>query len=99
MPLLGTLNKNWILSKRLHVRETIELDDPEAIASMVHANLGVSKVPNLVVKPTDTIQLKRLPLGDDAPILYLGLAYHKDQIKPQLIEELFTALNSVIKTA
>ncbi len=96
---LGTLIDNWILSKRIQVSETMELDSPEAITSMVHANLGVSIVPDLAVKPTDTIQVKRLPLGDDAPMRCLGLAYHKDQIKPRLIEELFTALDGVIKAA
>lgn len=96
---LGTLIDNWILSKRLHVSETMELDSPEAIASMVHANLGVSIVPDLAVKPNDTLQIKRLPLGEDAPTRCLGLAYHKDQIKTQMIEELFTALSDVIATA
>lgn len=96
---LGTLIDNWILSKKLQVSETMELDSPEAIASMVHANLGVSIVPDLAVKPTDSIHVRQLPLGDDAPRRHLGLAYHKDQLKAQLIEELFTALSRVIKAA
>jgi len=96
---VGTLIDNWILSKRLQVTETMELDSPEAIASMVHANLGVSIVPDLAVKPQDTIPVKRLSLGADAPTRCLGLAYHKDQIKAQLIEELFNALTRVIDTA
>lgn len=96
---LGTLIDNWIMSKRLHVTETMELDSPEAIASMVHANLGVSIVPDLAVKSQDSIRVKRLPLGEDAPVRCLGLAYHKDQIKAQLIDELFNVLRQVIETA
>lgn len=96
---LGTLIDNWILSKRLNVHETMELDSPEAITSMVHANLGVSIVPDLAVKPIDTIKVKQISLGEDAPTRCLGLAYHKDQIKTQLIDELFTALSSVIDAA
>ncbi|MGJ8628703.1 MAG: LysR family transcriptional regulator [Sulfitobacter sp.] len=96
---LGTLIDNWILAKRLQVTETMELDSPEAITSMVHANLGVSIVPDLAVKPQDSISVKRLSLGDDAPKRCLGLAFHKDQVKPQLIKELFTALASVIDAA
>jgi DNA-binding transcriptional LysR family regulator len=96
---LGTLIENWILSKQLHVSETMELDSPEAITSMVHANLGVSIVPDLAVKPPENIQVRRLPLGDDAPKRCLGLAYHKDQIKAQLIDELFGALTTVIEAA
>ena len=96
---LGTLIDNWILSKRIQVSETMELDSPEAIASMVHANLGVSIVPDLAVKPNELIPVKRLSLGPDAPTRCLGLAYHKDQIKTRLIEELFAALTSVIEGA
>ena len=96
---LGTLIDNWILSKRLQVSETMELDSPEAITSMVHANLGVSIVPDLAVKPQDSIPVKSLPLGEDAPMRILGLAYHKDQIKVELIEELFKTLKTVIDTA
>ena len=96
---VGTLIDNWILSKRIRVVETMELDSPEAIASMVHANLGVSIVPSPAVRPLDGFALKRLGLGADAPTRILGLAYHKDQIKTQALEALFDALCSVIATA
>ncbi len=96
---VGTLIDNWILSKRIRVSETMELDSPEAIASMVHANLGVSIVPDLAVKPLDTIPVKRLQLGADAPRRTLGLVYHKDQIKTQVMDELFDALVQVIAKA
>ncbi len=96
---VGTLIDNWILSKRIRVSETMELDSPEAIASMVHANLGVSIVPDLAVKPLDTIPVKRLQLGADAPRRTLGLVYHKDQVKTQVMDELFDALVQVIAKA
>lgn len=94
---VGTLIDNWILSKRIRVTETMELDSPEAIASMVHANLGVSIVPNLAVPPQDGIPVKHIPLGDDAPMRVLGLAYRDDQIKLRMIDELYDALLSVIE--
>ena len=96
---LGTLIDNWILSNRLQVSETMELDSPEAIASMVQANLGVSIVPDLAVRPRESVQVKQLSLGPDAPLRCLGLAYHKDQIKLRLIDELFAALSGVIAEA
>lgn len=96
---VGTLIDNWILSKRISVAETMELDSPEAIASMVQANLGVSIVPDLAVKPLDSVPVKRLGLGADAPERTLGLAFRKDQVKTKLIDELFDALLSVINTA
>jgi DNA-binding transcriptional LysR family regulator len=96
---LGTLIDNWILSKRIAVLETMELGSPEAISSMVEANLGVSIVPDLSVKPKSSARVKRLSLGDDAPTRTLGFVYHKDQVKTQAIEALFDALSRVIETA
>ncbi|MEL6467343.1 MAG: LysR substrate-binding domain-containing protein [Pseudomonadota bacterium] len=96
---LGTLIDNWIISKRIRVSEAMELDSPEAIASMVHANLGVSIVPDLTVKPLEGAPVKRLSLGPDGPTRVLGLAYPEDQIKTRAVDELYDAFASVIATA
>ena len=96
---LGTLIDNWIVSKRIRVSETMQIDSPEAIASMVHANLGVSIVPSLAVKPHDNIAVKRLGLGPDAPTRVLGLAYHEGQFKTRAVEEFYDALFCVIEEA
>ncbi|WP_306114689.1 MULTISPECIES: LysR family transcriptional regulator [unclassified Roseovarius] len=96
---VGTLIDNWILSNRIAVAETMELDSPEAIASMVHENLGVSIVPDLAVKPLSGPQVKRLSLGEDAPMRTLGLAYPGNTVKTQAIDALFDALSGVIEEA
>lgn len=96
---LGTLIDNWILSKRIRVSETMELDSPEAISSMVQANLGVSLVPDLCVKPSHPTPLKRVSLGPDAPRRTLGLAFRKDQLKPKVIDAVYKALTHVIQSA
>lgn len=96
---VGTLIDNWILSRRIRVSETMELDSPEAISSMVQANLGVSIVPDLAVKPQNAVPVKRLSLGPDAPKRILGLAYLESQIKTQAIDEIFDALTRVIARA
>jgi len=75
----------------------MELDSPEAIAGMVQANLGVSIVPDLAVKPEDHVQVKRLSLGPDAPTRTLGLVYHNDQVKTQATDVVFAALLQVIE--
>lgn len=95
---LGTLIDNWIVSNRITVLETMELDSAEAISSMVHANLGVSIVPDLAVKPQGGVPIKRIGLGRVAPVRTLGIVYHKDQFKTQVIEELYNAFDLVIRT-
>lgn len=96
---VGTLIDNWILSKRIRVRETMELDGLEAITSMVHENLGVSIVPRLSVTPLGAARVKHLSLGPDAPERILGLVYRADQIKKRALDEIAAALQSVVDAA
>jgi DNA-binding transcriptional LysR family regulator len=94
---VGTLIDNWILSKGISVSETMELDSPEAIASMVQANLGVSIVPALAVEPQDPAPVKRIDLGTGAPTRTLGLVFKRDHLKTQATLEIFDALTRVIE--
>ena len=94
---VGTLIENWILSKGISVSETMELDSPEAIASMVQANLGVSIVPALAVEPQDPAPVKRIDLGTGAPTRTLGLVFKRDHLKTQATLEIFDALTRVIE--
>lgn len=93
---VGALIDNWILSKRIRVREAMELDGLEAIASMVHANLGVSVVPDLAVRSLDALPVKRIGLGPDAPQRSLGLIYLETQTKLAALNEIFNVLDGVI---
>ncbi|MEM6372303.1 MAG: LysR family transcriptional regulator [Pseudomonadota bacterium] len=96
---VGTLVDNWLRAHRITVNETMELDSPEAITGMVHANLGVSIVPDLAVPPQDDVPVKRISLGPDAPCRILGFAHRENQVNRQALDELFSALTSVIKDA
>lgn len=96
---VGTLIDNWCSSKRIRVTETMELDSLEAIESMVHANLGVSIVPRRTVLPHTTLPLKRFSLGIDAPVRRLGLAHRAGYSKSRIVEEMFSALQSVVDEA
>jgi DNA-binding transcriptional LysR family regulator len=96
---LGTLIDNWIVARRIAVAEAMELDSPEAIASMVEANLGVSIVPDPAVRPARGAAVKALSLGPDAPVRILGLAHHKDQVKTRAVDAVFDALDFVIDRA
>ena len=92
----GTLIDNWLVSKRINVFEAMELHSPESIVSMVSAGLGVSIVPDLAVKPIDSVPVKRIGLGPDAPTRSLGLAYKQNQVKKRALDELFDVLMKVI---
>ena len=94
---VGALIDNWLLSHRIQVSEAMELDSPEAIASMVHANLGVSIVPNVAVKPYDAVPVKHISLGPDSPKRTLGLIYRKDQVKARALDEIFGAIIGVVE--
>ena len=96
---VGSLIDTWILSKRIRVAETIELDSLEAITSMVQQNLGVSIVPRLAVPQASDTHVKRMALGPDAPLRILGLAYREDQIKTRALQEISQALQMVVDTA
>lgn len=96
---VGTLIDNWILSKQIRVLETMELDSPETIASMVHENLGISIVPDLVVKPSDSVPVRYYSLGAEAPKRTLCLVYQENHIKTQAINELYEALVGVIQNS
>ena len=96
---VGALIDNWIVSHRIQVNETMELDSPEAIASMVHANLGVSIVPNLSVKAHPSVPVKSVSLGPDAPVRLLGLVHKENHVKARALDELYAAFAQVIATA
>lgn len=96
---VGTLIDNWIVAQRIRVTETMELDSPEAIASMVHANLGVSIVPDPVVPPPVAIPVKKISLGPDAPRRDLGLVHTEGSPKIKAMDEICEALSSVVADA
>lgn len=85
---VGTLIETWLQKTGVRVSETMELENLEAISSMVHANLGVSIVPRCCVAKPRELPLKCLPLGHDAPVRVLGLVYRKENPKIRVIEEI-----------
>lgn len=96
---VGTLIETWLQNHGIRVTETMELENLEAISSMVHANLGVSIVPASCVANPGALPLRWLPLGDDAPTRIIGLAFHKENLKIRVIEEIHKAFVSAVATA
>lgn len=96
---VGTIIEGWLQKKGIRVTEAMELENLEAIASMVHADLGVSIVPVPCVDTPHALPLRRLPLGRGAPTRLLGLAYRKENRKVRVIEEVHTAFVAATVTA
>lgn len=94
---VGSQIETWLQQNKIRVFETMELENLEAISSMVHANLGVSIVPRSCVANTYAVPLTWLPLGPGAPVRNLGLAFRKDHPKQRVIEEMHDALLCAVR--
>jgi len=96
---IGNLIDNWIASKNIPIVETMELDSGEAISGMVSAGLGISILPEAVVKSGNESPVKRLSLGRGAPKRTLGLVYRNDNIKIHVIKALQDAIDQTVLSA
>lgn len=94
---VGHMIESWLQTRGIKVNETMELDGMEAISSMVHANLGVSLMPESCVQPINPLPLKRLPLGSGAPVRKLGLVHHRDSARMATLREVHRICLEVVK--
>lgn len=93
---VGTQIETWLQDQGLRVRETMELQSLEAIASMVFANLGVSIVPTPCVRAHDMVAVKRIALGPNPPARVLGLAFRKENPRSRVIGEIHRACRAAV---
>lgn len=95
--IVGSMIEGWLQRQGLTVRESMELETLEAVASMVHANLGVSIVPRQCVPSPSVLPLKRLPLAPDAPCRELGLLSRSDTVKASIVAVLLKKLKETVE--
>ena len=93
---VGAMIETWLQETHVRVSEAMELENLEAIASMVQANLGVSIVPSSCVARHFAVPVKRMSLGPNAPSRALGLAFRKEHPKLRVIEEIHNAVLAAI---
>ena len=96
---VGRLIDEWLQERRLHVRESMELDTLEAISTMVFNNLGVSIVPQPCVPPPNPLPLKRIPIGASAKKRILGVMSRRDSTRPQLINAFVAELLALVNSS
>jgi len=95
---VGAQIEHWIQSHDLRVTEAMELDTLDAIAAMVHADIGVSIVPRPCVMPVNPLPLRWLPLSGTEPTRDLGLAHHTDTAKAPVIEAVLASFENAVST-
>lgn len=92
---VGGLIERVLRQKRLMVRETMVLDTLEATLSMVHAGLGVSIVPMLLVEPLRSLPVRSVALPGAVVYRRLGLVEPMDHTKSELSSTLLSVFQSI----
>jgi DNA-binding transcriptional LysR family regulator len=93
---VGMLAEDWLRKNKVKVRDSMEMESLENLASMVAHNLGVSVGPNICVPDPIFKTLKKISLGPTAPSRILGILTRSDCSKLQLVQGLLDQINLVI---
>ena len=96
---VGRLIDDWLQKNRIHVREVMELDTLEAIATMVFHGLGVSIVPRRCVPSPAPLPLTRVALHAPDHTRILGLIMRADCPARRQVEVLAAALVAQVREA
>jgi len=94
--IVGQMVEIWLQEQNIDVQDSMELEDLEAISSMVMANLGVSIVPQRCVRNMNPLPIKHIGLGPSAPSRQLGLAYRSDNAKLRVIDAVYKTLLAAV---
>lgn len=92
--IVGAQIEEWIQAHDVRVTEAMELETLDAIAAMVHADIGVSIVPRTCVLPEHPLPLRWVPLEDPSPYRELGLAHRTDTTKSLVMDEVYASFQA-----
>ena len=93
---VGAMIESWLQDQGIEVEDSMELEDLDAIASMVYARLGVSIVPKRCVAPPTALRLRHLPLSPAPEPRVLGLLSRADSVKLRVFQVLLGKLHQVV---
>lgn len=96
---VGRLIDDWLQTRRIHVREVMELDTLEAISTMVFHGLGVGVVPRPCVPSPAPLPLKRIPLDAPDHARVLGVIMRPDCPNRRLVDVLVEELVHQVREA
>jgi DNA-binding transcriptional LysR family regulator len=94
---VGTMIESWLQDNKIQVRDIMELENLDAISSMVLSNLGVSIVPRPCVQPMTSLPLRHIPLPKGGPVRRLGLVSRANSRKNRVIDEIHAALMQAVQ--
>lgn len=94
---VGSMIEGWLQRHGFVVAESMELENLEAISSMVYADLGVSIVPRQCVLAPNPLPLKRIPLEPADCVRELGLLTRSDNVKLRVLGVLLEKLCEVVR--
>ena len=94
---VGAMIEAWLQAQGIAVSDSMELENLEAISSMVHADLGVSIVPRRCVVTPNPLPLKRIPIEPGPGMRILGLLSRSDHVKLRVLETLEAKLHDAVR--
>lgn len=94
---VGSMIEAWLQRHGFAVSENMELENLDAISSMVHADLGVSIVPRQCVRPPNPLPLRCIPLAPAGCSRELGLLSKSDNVKFRVLGVLLDKLEEAVR--
>lgn len=94
---VGSAIEAWLQQRGILVSDSMELENLDALSSMVYANLGVSIVPMQCVTTPNPLPLKRILIDPERCIRELGLFSRSDNVKVRVLSVLLEKLRDAVR--
>ncbi|SFB29071.1 DNA-binding transcriptional regulator, LysR family [Collimonas sp. OK607] len=89
----GQLVDRYLKRTRLHVNDTMELDEPMVIMEMVRKGLGVAIIPSDLAAGASSKKLRVLPLGDAGFFREIGVLRRVTAVSNDAVDKLLDCIS------